>query len=426
MFLLGLWFLTTLLVARFLGKTEFGIYIFCITLIKLFSTFIGDTLDLAVLRRAPVYLRVDRSLGLGLLRSSFWVRALAGVAAAFFVIACSSWLAQTFLNSAELSELMILAATGIVGELLARAALVYFQAATDFRNFIILEGTLQFGRISLIGLLILLDGLTAEDALSIYVSVPYAVFALALLIAPSDLFKPAPSARRELSDLLHFSKWMLLALATAALSERMETFLVGYFLTPADIGIYGAALLLTMIPEFLEGSIGTVLIPRVAQMHAQGRISELHTWYMKRSIPACILMIAGIFLFGDWFATAFLSERFAAAGPIFKAQMVGAMFWLALAPVPSALIAFVSARRLLGINLVGLGARFAVGISVIPSVGIIGAGYIFLGVRIGMTLVVLWVGRNLAKPRLHDGLCAGAAPFGNPLVVPAAEGKRSP
>jgi O-antigen/teichoic acid export membrane protein len=390
--LIGAWFLITLLMARWLGSAEFGVYVFCVTLIKLFSSFIADTLDLAVLRRAPVYLQEDRPRGLALVRVSLGLRIAVGCAAAGGVALLSPWLARRFLDSAQLTDLVLLAAAGILGDLLLRGALVYFQSAAQFGRFILLEGTVQLGRIALIGTLVLLDQLTARHALVIYVGMSYLVFALALAIAPRDVFRKGASGRQELLEVWHYGKWMITASAVAALSERMEILGVGYFLTPADLGVYGAALLLATIPEFIEGAVGTVLTPKVARMYREGRIPELQARYRRWSLPLCGAALCLVWLVGDWFIAAFLSDEFQLAGTVFKVQIIGALFWLALVPVSAALVAFVSARLLLGINLAGLLVRAAAGLLLIPTFGVMGAAIVFVTIRIGMSLTILIMG----------------------------------
>lgn len=387
--LLGLWFGVTGLIARSLGAAEFGIYVFCITLIKLFSSFIADTLDLAVLRRAPVYLLQDRPRAFALVRGSFWLRLALGGGAALLVALAASWLAERFLDSAGLADVVLLAAVGIVGDLLMRAGLVYFQASAAFRRFLLLDGIGQLGRVVLIGALLVTGELTARTAVAIYVATPYLAFAVALVLAPADLYGKVAPVGREVRDILRFGQWMVPAAAIAAVSERMETFMVGFFLTPAELGQYGAALILATIPEFVEGAVGTVLMPKVAQLHSQGRIVEVQRWYRRWSIPACALVLLLVWLLGDWFIATFLSADFARAGAVFKVQMIGAMFWLALVPVSAAVVAFVSPQRLAVINLSGLVARTMLGIALVPALGVMGAGVIFMLMRIGMGTAVM-------------------------------------
>jgi O-antigen/teichoic acid export membrane protein len=392
--LLGLWFGVTALIARSLGAAEFGIYVFCITLIRLFSSFIADTLDLAVLRRAPVYLLQDRPRAIALVRSAFWLRLVLGGSAALAVVLAAPWLAERFLDSAGLADLVVLAAAGIVGDLLMRAGLVYFQAGAEFRRFILVDGIGQLGRAALIGALIATGELNARTAVAIYVVTPFVAFAVALALAPGDMYGKVAPGGREVRDILRFGRWMVPAAATAAVSERMETFMVGFFLTPAELGQYGAALILATIPEFIEGAVGTVLMPKVAQLHSQGRIAEVQRWYRRWSVPACALVLLLVWLLGDWAIATFLPADFARAGAVFKVQMIGAMFWLALVPVSAMLLAFASPKRLAVINLSGLVVRTLIGVALVPVLGVMGAGVVFMLMRIGMgTAVMVMAGR---------------------------------
>jgi len=101
-----------------------------------------------------------------------------------------------------------------------------------------------------------------------------------------------------------------------------------------------------------------------------------------------------VWLLGDWAIATFLPADFARAGAVFKVQMIGAMFWLALVPVSAMLLAFASPKRLAVINLSGLVVRTLIGVALVPVLGVMGAGVVFMLMRIGMgTAVMVMAGR---------------------------------
>ena len=392
--LLGLWFAATLLIARTLGQSpfglaEFGKYVWCTALIKLFSSFINNTVDLAVLRRAPLLLVEDRPLGIGLCRASLWIRtAAAGAIALALVLLALSPLAPHLFGSAITSSLIIITSLGIIGDVLIRAVMVYFQSACNFGRFLLIEGSLQVCRFAAVIALVLTGTLTAWSALATYVALSFGCVALGLALLPRDAYRRAPSGRHEVAAALRFSAWMIVALGVAALSERLDLFLVGYFLTPVSVAIYGAALILATIPEFLEGALNTVLMPKVSATQRKGGFRELHATYMRFAAIPCILIAIGVYLLGGWFTVTFLSAKFVAAIPVFQLQILGAVVWLAIAPIPSALVAFVSPKNMLRINAAGLTSRVIVSCALIPRFGVIGAAVTFLAMKIGMTIAV--------------------------------------
>src|SRR2546429_7711467 len=67
--LLGTWFGATLLLARVLGPVAFGLYTLCSNAIRIATGCIGDPLDMAVMREAPLLLRTDRPAALEVIRS---------------------------------------------------------------------------------------------------------------------------------------------------------------------------------------------------------------------------------------------------------------------------------------------------------------------------------------------------------------------
>src|SRR5207237_6311628 len=72
--MLALWFIATMIVARSLGPSSYGVYALCLTGIKIFTGIFGDALDLAILREVPLYLRDDRPRATHVMHVSLWLR----------------------------------------------------------------------------------------------------------------------------------------------------------------------------------------------------------------------------------------------------------------------------------------------------------------------------------------------------------------
>jgi O-antigen/teichoic acid export membrane protein len=401
--LLALWFLGHLLVIRALDPGEFGVYALCIAGVKMVSSFLGDSADLAVLRQVPLTLSRDPSAAVRAVHASFLLRLAAGLVALLGGVALASPIAGTFLHAPERAWLVPVAAAGVLGDLLLRSVSTYFQAAQRFGRFMLVEASWQISRFAIVLGLFGLQRLSAGAALTVYVGVPYVVFALGVCLVPRELRRPSAIRARDLADVLAYVKWLLLGFAVAAVFDRVEVMLLGYFSGPAGVGIYSAALALATIPDFLTGCAATVLHPRVVPAYTRGEFGAFARQYLRYAIPAGILALAGALLLGGVVLEAFFSQRYVSAIPLFRVLVLGTVFWAVVSPMPAALLAMVAPRRMLGLNIGALAASTAAGLVAIPSFGPGGAAVAFVAVRILLGGWLLLFARRI----LREGPASG-------------------
>ncbi len=410
--LVGLSLITSIMVVRVLGPSDFGAFALCIAYVKLFASFLGDALDNAVVRQAPVYLVEDRPRAIGLIQSSFSLRLVAGLLLFAVTLVFAPQVAPNFFGETASPSLLIVASLGILGDLLMRSALSYFQSSKSFGRLLAVEFVVQAGRFGLVAGVALAGQLDASKAVSIFVGVPFVAFAIGVMLAPRDLFVPQPSGRSEMRSVLHYSKWMVLAGAAAAVCERLDLFLLGHFRGLEDTGIYAAALLLATVPEIIEGGIGTVLNPRIVEENSAGRFRALQRIYLRWAVPSCLGALVVAFAVAPWGIETFLSPRYVDAIPIFKIQIVGALFWMALGPPASALVAYTAPQRLVLFATTSLFTRAALGLTLIPFFGVTGAAIGYSATRIILALCILWLGGQAARsgPGVGEASTASATP----------------
>src|SRR5689334_23353346 len=147
MTLVGLWFVGGLLLARHLEPAEFGVYTLCVYAIRIVTGCLGDPLDRAVMREAPLYLATNRPRALAIFRAAFWMRVVIGgasIALAALLPAMASWL---IFGRTDYRLLSLLTAFGVLTDLLLRSAFGYFQVAGRFGAFLSLDAVWQLGRL---------------------------------------------------------------------------------------------------------------------------------------------------------------------------------------------------------------------------------------------------------------------------------------
>ena len=389
--LLAAWFAAQTLLARSLGPAAFGLYMLAVNAIRLATGLGGDPVDAAVMASAPLHLRADRQRAVAVVRAAFAVRLSIG-AAAVAATAAVPWAASwAVFGTVDHRRLAVLAAAGVLGDLLLRSALGYFQVAESFGRFLAVDAVWQLTRAAAVVGLIAAGGLSTASALAVYVGGPYVAFGLAAALLPRDVTRPGRPGRGPLTALVHHAKWVAVATAAGSVYERLDLFLLARFRGDADVGLYAGAMLLASVPDFIDGFAQTVLAPKVAPAFAAGRFNALNRQYLRWSVPIGVTAGVVAWTLGGWAVDTFLSGRFAAATPVFRLLVSGTLFNLVVTPLSSALVTFVAPRVSAAITAAGLALVAVGGLLVIPRHGAVGAAAVIVAARVlvgGTTAVV--------------------------------------
>ena len=405
--LLGLWFLGQLLIIRTLPAAEVGAYAVCVAMIRVLSGFLGDTLDLAVLRKAPVLLAEDWPRGLDVIRAAFWIRTGVGGVLALLGALAAPLLARTYLGGAEHAGLAVLAAAGVLGDLLVRSAMGYFQAVGVFTRYLAVEATLQLGRFTAVVVLAALGMLGVGAALTVLLGAQALAFVVGLALLPRDVRRPSFAAAADVMDVIHYGKWMIVALSLGVLYDNLDVLLLGSFRPETEVGIFAAGLALARVPDFVEGCLVTVLHPRVVGWYRRGEFPSVFRRYLAYSLPLTALAFAAAMVLGGPLIGMLGHDKMGAL-PAFRVLIGGSLVWLALGPLPTALVALERPRWNLLLCAAALVGKLAAGALLIPTYGFMGAAWVFLGMRLLLTVLVITFARGVvatvAAPTVGDAV----------------------
>ena len=387
--LLAAWFAATTLLARALGPASFGLYTLAVTVVRLATAVAGEPLDAAVMRSAPVLLRSDRPRAVAVVRAAFHLRAGLGVVGLIVTAAVPWAVSWAVFDTVDHRTLAVLAAAGVLGDLLLRSALGYFQVASAFGRFLAVDAVWQLGRaVAVVGLLAA-GRLTATSAVAVYVAAPFVAFAVAVALMPRDLTTAVRSSREQLWGVARHARWLVAATAVAALYERLDLLMLRRFRGDEAVGLYGGAVFLASVPDFIDGFVQTVLAPRVAPAVAAGRFNALNRRYWSVAVPACLVAGAVAVGLGGWGVRTFLKAEYAGSVPAFRVLVVGTLFNLAVTPLSAALLTYAAPRAAAAVTAGGLAVVVVGGLAVIPAYGAVGAAAVIVAARVGVGVVTL-------------------------------------
>jgi O-antigen/teichoic acid export membrane protein len=396
--LVAMGFAGNILIVRELGPAHFGVYALYAAFIKIVSGCLGDALDLAVLRRVPLYVHTDRPRALRVFWAALWLRLAAGGGTLAIAVLLHGWIAEMIFGGERDVGLLLLAAAGVLGELLVRAVSSYLQSAELFSRFLALDGMLQGGRISILVTLIALNALDLQSAVLVYVGSSYVVaLAGGSLMLPRDVLRVIPVNRDDIAEISAYSKWVLLAMAISAVYERLDVFLLGYFKGPEQVGVYAAAFTLAIIPEFVGGAVATVLQPRIVPLYKSGAFPGFAQRYFRWAVPAALAAATAAVLLSGPFIPLLLSARYVASIPLFQILVVGTLFSALANPLHGGLVAMTVPRRMVLVTTAGFLVMLVAGSLVIPLTATLGAAVLVGIVRVGIGVSVLWIARDVVR-----------------------------
>lgn len=396
----ALWFIAILLVYRGLGQDEAGLaqaglFAVAIACVKIASGCIVDPGDLALMRRAPTLLRSDPAAACALFRAAFMLRL------AMTAIVATALLAFAALagggHAAALVPLVGWIVLAILADALFRSVMVVLQAGERFTALVLLEGSLQVTRLLVILLLWTGGWITVERVLAAYcASTLLITLAGGVRLLPQGMLRPATVRREDLGELLAFLKWMVPAMMIAAVNERLDVMLV-YALEGADAaGRYGAMATLAMTADIVAGSLSSVIQPRIARMRGDGSYGANLRLFLSFSGPAAVLALLLALMLAAPVIGLVLGQSYVPGVPVFLWLLAGTLFWLAVTPLPLAMVTIHAPSLAVAVTLCQTVLVAVVGLTLLATNGIVGMAQGIFVTRVGVALLLLALGQRLS------------------------------
>lgn len=330
----GLSYLTQVLLARWAGTTGYGLYSYALAWAGLLSLVAGLGWPQALVRFIPEYETTGARARLrGLLRRSEQFVLGAGVALAFLGAALVASWSGALLPTAQARALFL--GMGTVPLL----ALLHLQTAMCRAR---QQMGVAYAVPRLLRPLLMIGGAYLVVHQTNTLTGPAAVAVAAASVVPLWLVQRLafrlrlPRAVREAAPAYALRSWLRVALPLllvagfADLLRRTDLLMVGFFMTPEDVGFYKVASRTASVVGFVLMAVNAGAAPRFAALHAAGDraglqrfVSRLAHWIFWPSL----LLFAGLVLaadlvlglFGPAFSTARTPLIVLAAGQLVNA-----------------------------------------------------------------------------------------------------------
>jgi O-antigen/teichoic acid export membrane protein len=409
---LGISFLALVIIARFLGRVEYGAVSLGMTTATIVSTVVVLGLHTGVARYLP---RSDGSAERrGVLLSAIHIAVPLSVMAGLAVVGFADFIAVAAFSDPAVAPVLRIFGIVIPLSVFVKLASSTMQGVRKpvprvyIRNLI-----LPVSRFALVALVILLGYKAVGVAWAYLLS--YAAGAgigLYFIWRYTPLFESVTPRYRH-RELLSFSWPLVLSAAMAMVFSDLDTLLLGYFSSTGDIGVYRVAYPLATLLLVVLNSFAFMFMPTISDLHSDGEFERMKALYQTVTkwviVPTLPLFLA-VFLFPTSVIGLSFGAEYLEGGLTLSVLSVGFLVHAIAGLNVNTLTAIGQTRVVMANNAIAAILNFSLNLLLIPR-------YAFLGAAIATT--VSYVVLN----GLHSGLLfryTGIHPFSWSALKPAA------
>jgi O-antigen/teichoic acid export membrane protein len=375
----GLEFLTQVVLARVLGPSAFGVYALGRVIVRALG--VGALLGLnnGVVRYGATDVGARPERVRRVVEKALLLGACSGLVIALGLFASAGFWAGSIFGMADLEG----ALRAMSWSLPLMSLLAIGAAATRLTlrmgYSVLAEDLLQpAANIVLASLFFLLGGRLLGA--SVAFSLSFACAALAALVLARRLL--APAARGEVggvvssAELLGFSVPTAIAGTLGVYVLWVDRLLLGYFRTPAEVGVYQSVSQLAAILTVLLSAFNAIIGPLAARLHVEGRTRDLEEvfqagtkWGLYCGLPVYLTMLLG----GRDLVVSLFGPAYASGVSVLVILATGQLVNLATGAVGITLIMTGSHHRWMVVTASSLGVNFLLGLLLVPRYGPLGA-----------------------------------------------------
>jgi O-antigen/teichoic acid export membrane protein len=388
-----------IIMARALGAEQYGI----LALITGYTTYVNHFVDSRVWEAAIKFVIQYRETGelakaTATVKLCYLVDAVTGSAGFVILLLTAEWAGRTFVKDPFAAGFIRFYALSmlIAIPIGTSSALLRIQDRFDWLAY--QEAGVAVLRLAGVIVVLILGG-RIMGLLAVYMLAAFSgmltLLVLSRKVTPSlGLLAwteaPLSSLRGEFKQIAHFL-FTTNAAALSKLVRNTDTLLIGYWLTPTDVGYFRVARSITSLMNFPVGPLQTASYPEFARLWHQQRRTTLQRLLRKLVLFATIVASVAlmvIWLGGDWLIRITVGEQYLPALPVMR--------WLALAMAiavatnfgHSLLLAIGRASGLLLAITLGSIGQLILLLMLLPAVGLSAAGIGHLGYYLIWTVVV--------------------------------------
>lgn len=387
-----------ILIARFLGPASFGLLTISIATLTLLADILDFGTNTGLVRFVSANISSNKEKAIRFLKLSLIVKIVVWILVLFFGFLLSPFIAENIFNKAELTDPLKLVMFGVGGALLFSFATSALQSLQKYFIWSFINILTNLLRLICILLLFFNHQLNLFSGLSVYLLLPFFGFSLTLLFIPTKSIILVKDEFKVAKEFFGYNFWVAIFIILAAISARLDTFLIGRLLSPQEIGFYGAASQLVSVVPQIVGAIGVVIAPKFANFVS---IKQMLIYFKKLQIM--VLILSGIGLVAIPISIYFIPFAFgilySEATVPFIILFFAMLIFLVSTPIHSSIIYYFGNPKLfVWVNLGHLLFVALLGYLLISNFGVIGAATtVLLGMVFNLIIPLIWFMQKINK-----------------------------
>ncbi len=202
------------------------------------------------------------------------------------------------------------------------------------------------------------------------------------------VFKPA--------ELLAFSLPLTVSNMVVIFRKRFDILIIGFFLPAEQVGAYGAAFAIAVLPKFFQYSLNRILLPVASKLYADNNMTDLNVIYKKVAKLAVVVTMPiffSILAYPNVFLQILFADKFDSAGPVLQILVVGVTVNVLTGSFGEILQSFGHTKAVMWISITGTCSNLAMMMVLVPVYGITGAAISMTASLVLMALlglIILW------------------------------------
>ncbi|MCF8008979.1 MAG: flippase [Halanaerobiales bacterium] len=273
-------FFFSLMAARFMGAEVYGKLTYTFTIIILLSVFTRLGLTQGLVQFVSKLTEQNKEERNSLVTFSIFIVTLISIIFTFFLYKYSNYVAVNILNNKDLSILIKIMSPLIIFLSLNGLSTGIYRGIKTIRYNVF--GSILFSSIKLLLVIIFgymgfkIYGLALTYHISIIITVIYLYYKIKKLKLIGKISKTYFSSY---IDILKFSYPLLMSGLLHFFINKIDIFMIGYYLSSTDVGVYTIALKVGTLTSFVLFSFNTIFAPNIASLYHNEKMSKLKKLY---------------------------------------------------------------------------------------------------------------------------------------------------
>lgn len=275
---LALSLFSKIIIARYLGKVDFGGISLGVTIVAMASTLVLAGMHTGVARFLPRF--DDPADRKGIIWSALLIVGGLSIGLSLVLVAVADHLAAQVFHDASLAPIFALFAVAIPLSALMRVAIGVSQGY-QVTHLKVLTRNISFPIVRFLGAaLVIILGLGRLGIAGVYVAA-YAVgagFGLWYIVTKTDFTVSLPKRYRA-SSLISFSAPLLLTAALTLILSDIDTLMLGHYSSQGKVGVYNVVYPVAVLLLVFLRSFRFLFLPKISELDADGSREAMRRQY---------------------------------------------------------------------------------------------------------------------------------------------------